>query len=127
MIEATLNLNSLGENVVYRDGRAKFAQIYILICMKKNTDPLNPDKGVDINSYYYAFNNVRVLSELETTITDQIDKYTPYKPIGVQCGSKLVDGKYIISIVIHLRNYEETIVVVADGEQSDFEVFKKVS
>lgn len=124
MVEATLKVNSLGSNEMYVGGRAKFSQIYSLICMKKGTDILNPNKGVDINSYYYAFNDPTVLSNLEREINDQIAMYTPYRPLYVNCGSKLVDGKYIISIVMRLTGQDEIIAVVSNGDQSDYDVFK---
>lgn len=124
MIEATLKVNSLGYNEMYTGGKAQFSQIYALICMKKNTDPLNPDKGVDINSYYYAFNDPVVLADLERKISDQIETYTPYQPLSVQCGSKWVRDKYIISIIISLSGYSESVVIVSNGEQSDYDIFK---
>lgn len=127
MIEATFDVTSLGENLMYFNGKAKFAQIYNLICMKKNTDILNPNKGVDINSYYYAFNDARVLADLEREITDQIELYTPYRPLSVNCGSKWVGDRYVISIVMYLRDQEETVVVVADGVHSDFDVFMRTA
>ena len=124
MIEATLKVNSLGYNEMYTGGKAKFAQIYALICMKKGTDILNPDKGIDINSYYYKFNDAVVLADLERDITDQIHTYTPYRPLSVQCGSKLVGERYVISIVIRLTGEAEVVAVVSNGEQSDYDVFK---
>ena len=124
MVEATLRVNSLGANEMYVGGKAKFAQIYALICMKKETDILNPDKGIDINSYYFKFNDPVVLADLEREITDQIAKYTPYKPLNVQCGSKLVGDRYVISIIMSLNGQDEVVAVVSNGEQSDYDVFK---
>ena len=117
MIEATLKVNSLGYNEMYTGGKAKFTQIYALICMKKGTDILNPDKGIDINSYYYKFNDAVVLADLERDITDQIHTYTPYRPLSVQCGSKLVGERYVISIVIRLTGEDEVVAVVSNAEQ----------
>lgn len=125
MIEPTFKVNSIGENLLYDGGRTKFAQIYTLICMKKGTDVLNPDKGVDINSYYYEFNKQSTLMDLERIIIDQITQYTPYKPYVVNCSSKLVDDKYIISIIITLQNQDDTIIIVSNGEESDFDIFRK--
>lgn len=124
MTETTLKVTSLGENQMYNNGRAKFAQIYTLINMKKGTDILNPDKGVDINSYYYAYNDPVVLADLERIINDQINRYTPYRPYTVNCGSKFMVDRYILSIMISLQNADDKIIIVSNGEQSDFDVIK---
>ena len=62
---------------------------------------------------------------MENKITDQINKYTPYKPYSVSCGSKWITDKYVLSIIIMLQNSDDVIVVVSNGDQSDFDVIKK--
>lgn len=125
MIETTFKLDSLGNNIQYTGGRAKFAQVYRLICMKKGTDILNPDKGVDIRTYRFTNRGNTTLSSLEREIEDQINKYTPYQAGIVNCSEyQNSDNEWIIKIIITLANMEDIIVVMSNGEESTFDTLK---
>ena len=125
MQEATLNVNSIGENEYLKDGRGKWAQIYRLICMIPGTDRLNPEKGVDIRRYYYKVDRPDTYLELQELISDQIKRYTPYTTTNVLCRKKVMKDKTVIlSITIYIQDSDEVLVVVTDGENSDFDTFK---
>lgn len=118
MIEATLKLDSWGQNVQYTDMTAVIRQIYNLILMKPGTDPLNPEKGCDARSYYYSIKDDSIIQKLQQNITNQISKYTPYMVRGVVC--KAVMNKshnWILHIVVTLIS-GQTVVVSTNSEVS---------
>lgn len=125
MIEATLKLDSLGQNLQYTDIKATVRQIYNLILMKPGTDPLNPDKGCDARSYYYQINNESVISSLQNNITNQIAKYTPYMVRGVICKALLNrSNKWILHIIVTLIN-GQTVVVSTNSDVSTLNLISK--
>ena len=124
MTEPTFNVNSLGENKIYTGSRAQFAQIYNLIRMKKGTDPLNPDKGIGIADYYYMFDEASDLMKLENQIYDQIITYTEYRPITVNCTSKKVEGVKVLSVLISLKDFNEVLVVLSNGDNTLFDTVR---
>lgn len=125
MIEATLKLDSLGQNLQYTDSKAQIRQIYNLILMKPGTDLLNPNKGCDARSYYYAIKDDGIIQELQEKITDQISKYTPYVTRGVICKASLNrSNKWILHIMIMLVN-GQTAVVSTDADVSTLNLITK--
>ena len=125
MIEASLKVNTLGQNVTYTNSTARIRQIYNLLLMKPGTDPLNPSKGCDVRSYYYQIKDDTILQLLQTKISEQIAKYTPYTIRNVLCKAiKNRQGNYILHIAISLTN-SSTVVVSTDGEQSTLNLIDK--
>lgn len=105
MIEASLNLDSLGQNLQYVDTRAVIKQLYNLLVMKPGTDLLNLDKGCDTTAYRFQTNEQSRISTLEMRIRDQISTYTPYKIQNCVCKAlKNNNGDYILHILITLAN-----------------------
>lgn len=118
MIEASLKVDTLGQNIQYTGITARIRQIYNLILMKPGTDPLNPSKGCDARSYYYQYKEDSVLSELETKINDQVKKYTPHTITSVACRAiKNKYDKYILHIIVTLTS-GTNVVVSTNGEAS---------
>jgi hypothetical protein len=123
MTEPTLNIDSFNANVSYSDAKAKFRQIYNLIKMHKGTDPLNSDKGVDINTYYYQFADDSVLTDIENEITNQIATYTPYRTQTVRCFTrKSSDGNTVLCTMVSLIDEEIKLAVVTNGNASAFDL-----
>ena len=118
MTEASLKIDSFGRNIQYTGHEATIRQLYHLILMKPETDPLNPGKGCNARSYYYQIKDDAIISQLETTIRDQIATYTPHKVINVSCKAiKNKSGKYILHIIVMLPN-SRSVIVSTDGETS---------
>ena len=125
MIEATLMLDSYGRNRVYTDDTAMVHQIYHLIIMEKGTDPLNPDKGVDIESYRYEFKDDSVLMQLQQIIQKQVSDYTPYTVTNVICKAvKNRYNNYILHIFISISEFRNIINISTDGERSELGIIQ---
>lgn len=125
MTEPSLKKDSLGKNIQYTGVNATIRQIYHLILMKPNTDPLNPEKGCDARSYYFQIKNDNTVSSLETKIKEQIAAYTPYNPANVMCKAiKNKYGKWILHIMISIYG-NKTIIVSTNGERSTLNLLDK--
>ena len=125
MTEATLIVDSYGRNHMYTGDTAMIHQIYHLIVMDPGTDPLNPEKGIGIRSYKYAYTDQTVLSNLENTISRQIGKYTPYTLVTVMCKAiKNRKGDYYLHVFISLNEVNEIINVSTDGEKTELAVIR---
>lgn len=125
MIEATLKLDTLGQNLQYNGSKAAIRQIYNLILMKPGTDHLNPNKGCDARSYYYAIKEDSVLEKLQQEIIDQIAKYTPYTVRSVLCKASLNRShKWILHIMVMLIS-GQTAVVSTDADVSTLNLINK--
>lgn len=92
--------------------------------MKKGSDILNPDKGIDINSYYYAYNKESILNELQIDIQTQIATYTPYTVSDVLCKAvkSKSTGKYILYILIYLASMNRIVAIGTNGEDSNIKI-----
>lgn len=121
MRDATFNLDSFGKNQMLEGSRVIINNLHRLITMKKDTDQLNPDKGIDVNSYKHKFDDVIVLSELETKLTSQIEQYTPYTPAEINVRSK----KNVIFIMITLVDDDNVYMFQSDGENSSLDILKE--
>lgn len=90
--ELTFNVDGTGKTAVKTGYDAKVHQILTLITMKKNTDPFNPDKGVDINSYRFRLDDNETKSDLSKAIDTQISTYTNHKitDISVQIAQQTI-------------------------------------
>ena len=118
MVEASLKLDSLGQNLQYTGNLAIVRQIYNLILMKPGSDPLNIEKGCDARSYYFQIKDDTVLSELQQNITNQISTYTPYSVRNVVCKAILNrNHQWILHIVVVLID-GRSIVVSTNGDLS---------
>lgn len=125
MIEATLIVDSYGRNHMYTGDTAMIHQIYNLIVMDPGTDPLNPEKGIGIKSYKYAYTDQTILSTLENNINTQIYKYTPYTLTNVMCKAiKNRKGDYYLHVFISLNEINEIINVSTDGEKTELAIMK---
>lgn len=127
MIEPSLNMSTTNENTHYEGPTAQFRQIYNLLCMKPGTDILNPDKGIDINSYYYQYTDKNVLNQLSNSIEDQINTYTTFDIKTVDCRAvkSKKDNKYYLCVMIYLFNYKDALLISTDGTSSAFDVLKQ--
>ena len=120
MIEATLLLDSYGRNLMYTNDTAMIHQVYNLIVMDKGTDPLNPEKGVGITSYYYEYKDDTLLRDLENEIQNQISKYTPYSLVNVLCRAiKNKKGDYILHIFLSFTTLNKIVNVSTNGEKTE--------
>lgn len=125
MIEATLKLDTLGQNLQYTGVKATVREIYNLILMKPGTDRLNPSKGCDARSYYYQINDNSIIDELQRNITDQISKYTPFKVQGVVCKAILNREKeWVLHIIVIMPN-NMAVVVSTNAEVSTLNLINK--
>lgn len=119
MTEATFMIDSYRRNTTFKDNKAMIYQIYNLIVMDPGTDSLNPEKGVGILSYKYAYDEQTVLIELENDIRNQVSNYTPYTLTNIICKSmKNKQNKSILHIFISLNELNEVINISTDGERT---------
>lgn len=125
MEETTFIVDSYTKNIVYEGDRGVVHQIYHLFNMVPGTDPLNPEKGINIKKYYYEFTDDTILLDLENEIRDQIRDYTPYTVLNVACKAvKHESGKYFLHTFLSLREFSDIINVSTNGESSDLATIK---
>lgn len=119
MQEATFIIDSFGKNMTYNGDKGIVHQIHHLLVMAPGTDPLNPEKGINIKSYYYEFVDDSILIDLQNKIREQIADYTPYTVLNVIVKAiKAKSEKYILHTFISLQEYQDIINVSTDGERS---------
>jgi hypothetical protein len=119
--EFTLNVSGFGGSEMLTKHDAVAKQLLNLIFMKKNTDVLNPDKGVDILSYKWQLNDSSVINNIKNSIQTQISDYTNYTVLNIAVD--VVKG--IILIGIELVGDEVTLLMQSDGTNTAFDIIKK--
>lgn len=97
--EYLLSINKYNEPAVLYDKEAIGILLTRIIMLKKGSDPLHPDMGVDIESYRYGMGN---LDELKSEITRQIQTYLPdYQGATVEL---IINEDKTINIEIGINN-----------------------
>jgi hypothetical protein len=119
--EFTLNVSGFGGSEMLTKHDAVAKQLLNLIFMKKNTDVLNPDKGVDILSYKWQLNDSSIVNNIKNSIQTQISDYTNYTVLNIAVD--VVKG--IILIGIELVGDDVTFLMQSDGTNTAFDIIKK--
>lgn len=120
MKEVTLNTDSFNQNPQFENEAAVLRHIYNLIVMKKGTDPLNPDKGVDINRFYYAFKDDVDVHALEQEIKDQVSTYTNYLINNVICQTSKSGTKWVLHVILTIPPFQKALVISTNGDITQY-------
>lgn len=119
MTEATLKLNSLGENVAYSNARGTMEQVYHLINMMPGTDPLNPTKGVGIQRWYYRLNNDATIRDVQQEIETQVTKYLNVQNLRVICkGVRTKKNNDYVLVIAMTYGLGSSFVMATNGEKT---------
>jgi hypothetical protein len=106
MTELSFNINNFGDNEQYTGAKAMAMIIYNLMVMQKNTDPLNPDKGIDLLSMLPTIQDDGKISDIESEINKQIQMYTDFTSLDIQ----LRVNNNILMIAMMSPDYNDFIV-----------------
>jgi hypothetical protein len=127
--ECLLNIDSFDEPAKLSHKRAWVQQIQHLLFMKKGTYPSNPELGIGLQNYDYAFID-DAIPKLRDDITEQIRTYFPDMPFdSVTLISQNHSSKKekILVMVFNFSNNasnNESVVVASTKTSSriDFEI-----
>lgn len=122
--ELTLDLDDHGSTKILDGGWAIARQIFNLFMMRKGSDPLYPDKGMDMVSWRTQIADDAAISKLKSQCEEQIMTYTMYYSTSLEI---LVDTRpNLTTLVVGLtiENYDNlTILITSNSDgKTDLDV-----
>ena len=119
-VEISFDMDGSGDGLVHTELDTPAYQITELVTMSKNTDALNPDKGVEINSYFPVTEDAAIISTIKEEISTQISKYTPFVPTDVA----VIIKSNMLVIGITLQGYADVICISSDNKRTALDILK---
>ena len=99
-----LSLNNFNMPKVFKNDSAEYINIVYLLLLEKGKFQSHPDMGIGLKSRYRYVNDGDVLSNLQSDIKSQVEKYLPDVQHLENVSVGLIDKDKALGIIMETRN-----------------------